>query len=159
MNYYGDLGFGMFGWADGDIGIFGGIRSGGFQKSGQFRCNFTLYDAEVKSRTGEDKMIGTLELIVSLPESEGEPHRVKELVNLEIDKSMRLQGYGRRVVEAVMRAAEDDVLVCDIKKTKLPFWRKMGLEDVTQRGVQMNGHIRKAFEVRPSVAAGMSLGM
>ncbi|MCS4088462.1 GNAT family N-acetyltransferase [Rhizobium sp. BK176] len=159
MDYYGDLGFGMFGWADSDIGIFGGIRSGAFQKAGQFRCSFTLYDTEFKSRTGADKMIGTLELIVSTPEAEGEPQRIKELVKLEIAKALRGQGYGRRVVDAVMRIAEDDILICDIKKTKLPFWKKMGLEDVAIRGNQMNGHLRKVHEIRPSVSAGMTMSM
>jgi hypothetical protein len=37
MKYFDNLGFGMFGWGDEDIGIFGGIRSGSYQTAGQFR--------------------------------------------------------------------------------------------------------------------------
>jgi GNAT superfamily N-acetyltransferase len=159
MNYYSDLGFGMFGWADGDIGIFGGIRSGGYQRAGQFRCSFTLYDTEFKSLTGKDKKIGTLELIVSTPETEGESQKIKELVKLEIDKALRRQGYGRRVVDAVMRVAEDDIVIADIKKSKLPFWKKMGLEDFVTRGSQTNGHIRKVHEHKASAPVGMAMGM
>jgi GNAT superfamily N-acetyltransferase len=159
MKYYGDLGFGMFGWADGDIGIFGGTRSGGFQKHGQFRCSFSLYDTHFKSHTGQDKMIGTLELIVTTPNTDEEPRQIKELVDIEIVKELRGQGYGRRVVDAVMRIAEDDILVADIKKTKLPFWKKMGVEDVVAKGKQMNGHLRKVHEHRPTVSAGSAMSM
>jgi len=159
MQYYGDLGFGMFGWADHDIGIFGGVRSGAYQVAGQFRCRFTLYDTAHKKATGEDLQIGKLELIVSEPEREGEPREIMELINLEIDKPVRGRGYGRRVVEAVMRAAEDDIKVCSIKKTKLPFWKKMGVEELTTKSGQLNGTIRKEADFRNAASAGMSPSM
>ena len=159
MRYFGDLGFGMFGWADDDIGIFGGMRSGGYQKAGQFRCTFTLYDTDFKSRSGEDKVVGKLEIIVRLPDDDEGQNQIIELVNLEIDKSLRGQGYGRRVVDAVMRAADEDILICDIKKTKMPFWRKMGLEDITEKGGKLSGHIRKVYEPIQSASAGRTMGM
>ncbi|NTF18077.1 hypothetical protein G6L37_06640 [Agrobacterium rubi] len=149
MIFYGNIGFGMFGWGDEDIGIFGGIRSGGYQKAGQFRCRFTLYDNLHRAETGEDLDIGTMELIVSEPENEANPREILELVNLEINKSMRGLGYGRRAVEAVMRAASDEVRICDITKSKLKFWEAVGLEDVSNRGGKLSGFIRKT----PAAAA------
>lgn len=143
MKYFDNLGFGMFGWGDEDIGIFGGIRSGGFQVAGQFRCRFTVYDTAHRMATGEDMEIGTMELIVSEPEDESESQEILELVNLEIDKSLRGMGYGRRTVEALMRAASDDVRISDIKKTKMGFWKAVGLEDLSTRGGTNHGYIRK----------------
>lgn len=157
MKYYGDLGFGMFGWADTDIGIFGGQRSGGFQKRGQYRCSFSIYDTAVKVETGADKIVGKLELIVTEPENDSDPYEIMELVNLEIAREHREQGYGRRAVEAVMRAAPDAVRVCDIKKTKLKFWTKLGLEDLTTKGGKLSGHIRK--EHAPQQARSMTMSM
>ncbi len=143
MKYFDNLGFGMFGWGDEDIGIFGGIRSGGFQVAGQFRCRFTVYDTAHRMATGEDMEIGTMELIVSEPEDESESPEILELVNLEIDKSLRGMGYGRRTVEALMRAAGDDVRISDIKKTKMGFWKAVGLEDLSTRSGVNHGFIRK----------------
>jgi hypothetical protein len=143
MKYFSDLGFGMFGWGDNDIGIFGGIRSGGYQVAGQFRCQFTIYDTAFRLENGVDKEIGTLELIVSEPEDQDEPREILELIKLEIAKPLRGQGYGRRSVEAIMRAASDDVRICDIQKSKVAFWEAMGLEDLSTRGGRISGYIRK----------------
>lgn len=143
MKYFDNLGFGMFGWGDEDIGIFGGIRSGSYQTAGQFRCRFSVYDTAHRKATGEDMEIGTMELIVSEPEDEDEPRQILELVKLEIDKSLRGMGYGRRTVEALMRAAVDDVRISDIKKTKVGFWEAVGLEGLSVRGGKNHGYIRK----------------
>jgi GNAT superfamily N-acetyltransferase len=143
MRFFDNLGFGMFGWGDEDIGIFGGFRSGSYQTMGQFRCRFTVYDTAHRKATGEDMEIGTMELIVSEPEDEGEPREILELVKLEINKSLRGMGYGRRTVEALMRAAVDDVRISDIKKTKVGFWEAVGLEGLSARGGTNHGYIRK----------------
>jgi GNAT superfamily N-acetyltransferase len=153
MKYFDNLGFGMFGWGDEDIGIFGGIRSGSYQTAGQFRCRFSLYDTAHRKATGEDMEIGTMELIVSEPEDEGDPREILELVKLEIDKSLRGMGYGRRSVEALMRAASGDVRISDIKKTKVGFWEAVGLEGFSTRGGSNFGYIRK----EPDAAAAMSM--
>jgi GNAT superfamily N-acetyltransferase len=157
MKYYADIGFGQFGWADGDIGIFGGQRSGGFQKAGQHRGRFFLYDTAHKKAEGTDKMVGSVELIVRVPNDENDPYEIIELVNLEIAKDCRKQGYGRRAVEAIMRAAPDDILVADIKKTKLRFWTKVGVEDVFTRGSVIYGHIRKQHEPAPSRSIALAM--
>lgn len=142
MRFFDNLGFGMFGWGDEDIGIFGGIRSGGYQVSGQFRCRFTLYDTAHRMATGEDMEIGMMELIVSEPESDEDQREILELVKLEIAKPLRGCGYGRRAVEALMRAATDNVLISDIKKTKVGFWEAVGLEQMSTKGGDISGIIR-----------------
>lgn len=143
MRFFDNLGFGMFGWGDEDIGIFGGIRSGSYQTAGQFRCRFTVYDTAHRKATGEDMEIGTMELIVSEPEDEDELREILELIKLDIHKPLRGMGYGRRTVEALMRAAVDDVRISDIKKTKVGFWEAVGLEGLTARGGKTHGYIRK----------------
>ncbi len=75
-----------------------------------------------------------MELIVSQPDDESEPCEILELVRLEIDKSLRGMGYGRRAVEALMRAATDDVRISDIRKTKVGFWEAVGLGASPRRG-------------------------
>jgi GNAT superfamily N-acetyltransferase len=153
MRYFDNLGFGMFGWGDEDIGIFGGIRSGGFQRAGQFRCRFTVYDTAHRKATGEDMEIGTMELIVSQPDGESEPCEILELVRLEIDKPLRGMGYGRRAVEALMRAATDDVRISDIRKTKVGFWEAVGLESLSSKGGITYGYIRKEPEAVAAIMA------
>lgn len=152
MKYFGDLGFGMFGWGDEDIGIFGGIRSGGYQVAGQFRCRFTVYDTAHRVATGRDMEIGTMELIVTEPEDENDPREILELVSLEIDKSLRGMGYGRRAVDALMRAASDDVRISDIRKTKIGFWEAVGLEAASTSGGRISGYVRKGHEASASMA-------
>lgn len=152
MRFFDNLGFGMFGWGDEDIGIFGGFRSGNYQTAGQFRCRFTVYDTAHRKATGEDMEIGTMELVVSEPDDEGEPREILELVKLDIHKSLRGMGYGRRTVEALMRAAVDDIRISDIKKTKVGFWEAVGLEGLTARGGKTHGYIRKEPDASAMIA-------
>lgn len=152
MKYFDNLGFGMFGWGDEDIGIFGGIRSGSYQTAGQFRCRFSVYDTAHRKATGEDLEIGTMELIVTTPEDESAPCEILELVSLEIDKALRGMGYGRRTVDALMRAAVDDIRISDIKKNKVGFWEAVGLEGMTTRGGKTHGYIHKEPGVSAMIA-------
>jgi hypothetical protein len=39
MRFYDNLPLNMCGWADEDIGIFGGWRADGFHKTGHMRCD------------------------------------------------------------------------------------------------------------------------
>jgi GNAT superfamily N-acetyltransferase len=112
-----------------------------------------VYDTAHRKATGEDMEIGTMELIVSQPDGESEPCEILELVRLEIDKPLRGMGYGRRAVEALMRAATDDVRISDIRKTKVGFWEAVGLESLSSKGGITYGYIRKEPEAVAAIMA------
>lgn len=136
-----ELPFGMYGWANKDIGFFGGIRADGFHKSGHMRCLFDVYDIEARMRTGVDRQIGQVTMNIKLAETEEGRPEIVELIKLEINKDLRGQGLGRRSVEALLEAVHGDLKVGDMKKSKLSFWKKMGVVGMTTGKSQVDGYI------------------
>ena len=56
------------------------------------------------------------------------------LVNIEIKRGIKKQGYGKRIVEMLVnysRRHNRPLMVLDIQKKALGFWKKMGVKFVT----------------------------
>lgn len=149
MKYYDDLGMGLFGWANENIGIFGGWRHPTLHPPGKLVCNFIIYDTAEKLRTGNDVEVGTVRFLIKLAQEEGAEHEIESLIELEIKKDRRKQGYGRKTIEAVSEIVKQDIKIVDIKKTKLPFWKKVGVENIVTEGKQrptIHGWLKKQPE-------------
>lgn len=143
MKFYGNLPLDLYGWANEEIGVFGGWRGDGFHKAGHLRADFIITDSAHKMRTGEDKTVGQAKLLIKLATNETERPAIVGLINLEIAKEHRLQGYGRRSVELLLEAAGGELPVFDIQKSKLRFWKKNGITDIVPMGKNKEGVIRK----------------
>jgi hypothetical protein len=149
MKYY-DLSLGLFGWADNDIGIFGGTRADGFHPAGHLRANFLIYDTKHKMETGDDLQVGRCCLLIKLAEEENTPPSIVELHNFEIKEEFRGMHYGKRAVEALQRALVQDIDVVSIKKSKIGFWKKAGVENIKSRSGYTDGTLKaSAPELEP----------
>lgn len=131
-----ETGMGLFGWFDEDIAIFGGTRCNRLHPAGHLWCQFSVLDIAHRQATGKDRIVGRMELLIEYPIDEDAPLLIRKLLNFEIDKGLRRnprkcqsgEGLGRRAIEALARAATDDIEVLDIKPAAKGFWSKMGVE-------------------------------
>jgi len=147
-----EYGFGLYGWQDKDIIIAGGMRDHGYHPPGQMRATFVAYDAAKAIKEGKQQPdeIGNLTLVVNLGDGNDVLPSIDKLIKIEIKKELRRQGLGRRVVEAVMRAAPRDVEICDIKRNAKGFWIKMGAEGFRASGKNINAVMAKSPEQLPT---------
>ncbi|MCV9964190.1 hypothetical protein OIU34_20100 [Pararhizobium sp. BT-229] len=131
-----ETGMGLFGWFDEDIAIFGGTRSNRVHPAGHLWCQFSVLDIAHRRATGEDRIVGRMELLIEYPIDESAPLLIRKLLNFDISKELRRnprkgqsgEGLGRRAIEALARAATDDIDILDIKPGAKGFWAKMGVE-------------------------------
>ena len=149
MKYYDNLPFDTFGWANSEIGIFGGWRYPTLHPPGKLVCVFGIYDTKEKRETGIDKQVGSVRMLVKLPTEQNGQCEIESLIELEIDKHFRKSGYGRKTVEAIHEAAKQDVKIVDIKKSKVAFWKKVGVEDFKSERTNTSGWLRKEPELAP----------
>ncbi|TLX15858.1 hypothetical protein [Rhizobium sp. MHM7A] len=151
MKYY-NLPLDCFGWANQDIGIFGGWRHPTLHPPGKLVCNFGIFDTKSKLETGIDLQVGKVRMLIKLPTEDGGECEIESLIELEINKELRKNGYGRRAVAAIHAAAKQDVKIVDIKKSKVPFWKKVGVEDIQTERSHIHGWLRKEPELTPAPA-------
>lgn len=149
MKYY-NLPLELFGWANSDIGIFGGWRHPTMHPPGKLVCNFGIFDTKAKIETGLDTQVGKVRMLIKLPTEEGGECEIESLIELEINKELRKNGYGRRAVAAIHEAAKQDIKIVGIKKTKVPFWKKVGVEDIKTERSYIHGWLRKEPELTPA---------
>lgn len=150
---YKEVGMGFFGWFDTDIGIFGGQRTNRFHPPGHTWMDFLVYDTAHKARTGADREIGRMELLVQHAKDESEQPVIKKLVNFEIDKALRRntrkgqpgEGLGRRAIEALSRTIQAEIEILDIKPSAKGFWKKMGVNPTPNRN-KIDGVLRPAVK-------------
>jgi hypothetical protein len=151
MKYYDNLPFDCFGWANKEIGIFGGWRANTLHPPGKLVCHFSIFDTKAKKETGVDTIVGKVRMLVKLPTTEGGECEIESLIELEIDAKFRKNGYARKAVAAIHEAAKQDVKIVDIKKSKVRFWKKVGVEDI-ETGTRIHGWLRKELEPTPAPA-------
>jgi GNAT superfamily N-acetyltransferase len=151
MKYY-NMPLDLFGWANSEIGIFGGWRYPTLHPPGKLVCSFGVYDTKAKRETGNDKQVGSVRLLIKLPTEEGGQCEIESLIELEIDKKFRKNGYGRKAVAAIHEAAKQDVKIVDITKSKVAFWKKVGAEDIKTERTNIYGWLRKEPELTPAPA-------
>ncbi len=90
--------------------------------------------SNTREKTGQDLEVGRLKLTIQLAEAEGQEPKVINLIKLDIHKEHQRKGYGRKAVEACVQLSPGELRICDIKKSKLGFWKKLGIQNVRTRG-------------------------
>lgn len=131
-----DMGMGMIQAVNDDIALIGGMRSGN-SSADVTRLRYVIYDmtmyAEMskanKSEQDIDKacQVGNVDLFVT----DGTQFDVKGLVNIEIDKDKRKNGYASKVIKSILNTTENELNIHDIKKQYVSTWRKLGVEEFT----------------------------
>ncbi|MCS4088441.1 hypothetical protein [Rhizobium sp. BK176] len=147
-----ESGLGLFGWYDNDMAIFGGKRSNRVHPAGHLWCKFVVYDMVHRHSTGNDRAVGSMELLIEYPIDETAPLLIRKLLNFEIDKDLRRnprkgqpgEGLGRRAIEALSRSITDEIEILDIKPSARGFWEKMGVE-MHREQKRVNGTLKPAL--------------
>ncbi len=119
-----EMGMGMSSYQNSDVLLAGGMRSGNSDAQ-HTRLKFMIYDIrditpeEFREKQDELEM-GYVELFVN--DSTGE---IDGLVNINLKPKARGNGIGRAVIESLITTA-GNLKIYDIKRTAIPFWKKMG---------------------------------
>lgn len=124
---------GMTTWYNDDVIITGGARSHLMPPPGYGRLLYVLLDRKIYDETqdfGESKQ-GDIELFV------GPDNDLAGLINIKLAPKKRRAGIGRMAVQALVDTAKHDFAIVDIRKPALGFWKKMGCEFYTDRGIQV----------------------
>ena len=115
-----------------------------------YRVQSAIWDNNPKTYNDKgqlDKTLGKVVYTISKNKnmtSKTDPtYTVKDLINLEIDKSARNSGVGKKVVDLIKSTGKDnkhDIIVRDIKKDAVVFWEKQGV--VFDKNVKKNANSR-----------------
>lgn len=152
-----EYGFGMYGWYDNRLGIFGGMRSSGFHPAGHEWQDFQIFDlAAPKNSDGSHRVVGSITLLMQFHE-EGPPS-IRKLRFIEIEKKYRYNpkaeapgpGYGKAVIAAIQGIIKSDIDVCDLKPKAHKFWKKVGVTPF-KKGSSFDG-ILQANVPKPAFA-------
>lgn len=127
MQYQVDAHSGMFGWSDDSIGLLGACWNPRHSREGYCRCRFLIHDLEHQAEHGEVRHVGIATLIAKEPTAIDQAPHVTGLVGLYLFENERGKGYGRRVIEALLRVVEQDIEIHDISDEALGFWLKVGV--------------------------------
>jgi len=120
-----DMAMGLTSYQNSDVMLSGGMRSGNSDAS-HTRLKFMVYDirdinsSEEFNEKVNDIEMGYVELFVV--DVTGE---IDGLVNINLSTKARGNGIGRLVIES-LKATTGSLKIFDIKKSAIPFWRKMG---------------------------------
>ena len=122
-----DAGLGMEQLANDDIALVGGTRSGN-SRGDESRLKYIVYDMKAITKNDDmananDYILGDVELFV-----EDGTGKIRGLVELNIKDKKK--GTGRKVIDSLMKSdfVNDDFKIHSIKKSSVPFWKKMGVE-------------------------------
>lgn len=121
-----EMGMGMTAYQNDEVALVGGVRSGN-SDSEHTRLKYVIYD--IKGKTREDVQqnmkkyeVGFVELFVL--DGTG---KIDGLVNIEMKPKFRRGGFGKKVIQSLMKTIGGDLKVFDIKQKALTFWKKMGV--------------------------------
>ena len=119
-------GMGMTSYQNDEILLAGGYRSGNSDTE-HTRLKYMAYD--IKNVSAEDFQadqekynVGYVEVFVK--DSNGE---IDGLVNIHLGTKNRKAGTGKRIIQSLMKTVKGDLKIFDIKKSAIPFWKKMGV--------------------------------
>jgi hypothetical protein len=122
-----DVGLGMEQLANDDIALVGGMRSGN-SKGDETRLKYTVYDMKAITKNDDmananDYILGDVELFV-----EDGTGKIRGLVELNIKDKKK--GIGRKIIDSLIQSdfVNDEFKIHSIKKSAVPFWKKMGVE-------------------------------
>ena len=122
---------GLFGWRSDDLVVHGGMRDRGLHKPDAVRSTFVAYDMHRVAAEGWDKA-KLADLVMSI--KPGEPPTINGLIDLKLPPALRRQGHGTRIVSLLVEASGDRLVVHDIKRSAVGFWRKAGIAFAAARG-------------------------
>lgn len=134
------LAFGMTQFANDDIALAGGARTGRKSTAGTVMLRYTAYDARqiLAGIPAAQAEVGFVEINVRPDDG-----TIEGLVKLEVAKGLRGQGIGRRIVEAIAATSPEGLKVYDIKASAIGFWQSVGCEVADKRpGRQRDGAMR-----------------
>lgn len=149
------MGMGLIDAQNDTLVLAGGFRSGN-SGAGETRRKYVAYDkaqwiALAKAGVAESEIAKRCELgFVELFVKDGEEvsFGVTGLVNIEIEKAFRRQGWGRQIIEAIRHTTGQPLVIHDIKKHVASTWRKLGVTQFhTRHGkpIQISKHPAAAF--------------
>lgn len=125
-----EMAWGMEEMANDDIALVGGIRSGS-SPANLTRLKYSIYDVPVLKQlqqTGGDQndaLVGYVDLMVE--DGTGD---VVGLVNIEMKRGGKRQGYGSQVIRSIIDSpfARKPFRIYSIQPKAVGFWKKMGVE-------------------------------
>ncbi len=116
---------GLFGWRSDELVVHGGARDHGLHKPDAVRSRFVAYDMRRVAAEGWDRA-KLADIVMSI--RPGTPPAINGLIDLKLPVALRRQGHGTRIVSLLAEAAGDRLVVHDIKRSAVGFWRKVGIE-------------------------------
>lgn len=119
-----EMAMGLTSYQNKEVLLAGGMRSGNSDAK-HTRLKYMIYDirgvtAEEFQERQEELEMGYVELFVV--DATGD---IDGLVNIKLNPKSRSSGVGRIVIES-LKATVDGLKIFDIKRSAIPFWRKMG---------------------------------
>lgn len=119
-------GMGMSSYQNDDILLTGGFRSGN-SDSEHTRLKYIVYDIKGLSKeefnaTPTDHELGFVEVFVL--DSSG---KIDGLVNIELKTKFRKGGYGKKILQSLIKTTGGKLKIFDIKANAIPFWKKVGV--------------------------------
>jgi len=120
---YSKQSFGMSQFANNKIVIAGGFRDGtGSADVGEVRLKYFVYDHTQQGPNGNAIEVGSVVLNVDM----NDPSKIMGLVNIDIKKKFKGQGYGRYIIDSIKSTILGPINIYDVKKGAVGFWDKMG---------------------------------
>lgn len=124
------LAMGMESMQNDEIALVGGFRSGN-SEAGFTRLKYLVYDIEgvTEALTAEEQAkreVGFVELFIK--DGSGD---IDGLVNIDIKPKFRKGGFGKKVIQSLLKTAKGDLKIHDIQAKAVSFWKKMDAEFYT----------------------------
>lgn len=130
-----DIGMGLITAQNENILLAGGFRSGN-SSAGVTRRKYMIYDKirwnelekidGITANEAQDKsLVGFVELFVR--DGKEDIFDVVGLVNIEINKEERRNGYARKTMDGIRHHTGNELEIHDIKKHYAATWRKLGV--------------------------------
>ncbi len=119
--------------------LVGGFRSGG-ASPGMVRVQYSIIDldimqelvsalvadgmekSEAQRRSQEKSNVGTVDIYKDADNA------IRAIIDIKLNAKNRKAGLGRAVIQSLVASAPQDVVIFDIRKPAVGFWKKMGAE-------------------------------
>jgi hypothetical protein len=99
-------------------------------EKGTQKIKFSVFDMKKK---GPPVDVGVVTMNVTKSPSGELTPKIQGLINIEINKELRGQGLGKRVVDALAASSPDGLRLYDIQKKARGYWERLGAIDFKKR--------------------------
>tara|TARA_B100000749_G_scaffold280150_1_gene275013 strand:+ start:3042 stop:3602 length:561 start_codon:yes stop_codon:yes gene_type:complete len=130
------IGMGCVAAENSEVGLVGGIRSGG-SSEGLTRRKYVIFDSQRWSQMAKEGAehkvmekacnVGFIELLVK--DGEEDTLGVTGVANIQIKPKERDNGIGRKVINAIRETTGQALEIHDIKKHRAGVWKKLGVTE------------------------------